>query len=147
MSEDDIFSENQLFYRQTLEFLHLKAFFFRLTLSRRYFLKCNNHPTGISTSTNWSDARSRYPKPYIDLRSLSFNTGIHLFHLRPVGLILPKESSNSQPSTVVYHGIVQDLRTSLYAIHLGQMISTVLGQDDHGGQHDNGARAPVHKVD
>ena len=32
---------------------------------------------------------------------------------------------------------------SLYAIHLGQIISTVLGQIDHDGQHGNAARAPI----
>jgi hypothetical protein len=29
---------------------------------------------------------------------------------------------------------------SLYAFHLGQIISTVLGQVDHDGQHGNAAR-------
>ena len=29
---------------------------------------------------------------------------------------------------------------SLYAFHLGQIISTVLGQVDHGGQDGNAAR-------
>jgi hypothetical protein len=28
---------------------------------------------------------------------------------------------------------------SLYAFHLGQIISTVLGQVDHGSQHGNAA--------
>jgi hypothetical protein len=32
---------------------------------------------------------------------------------------------------------------SLYAFHLGQIISTVLGQVDHDGQHDNAARTPI----
>jgi hypothetical protein len=32
---------------------------------------------------------------------------------------------------------------SLYAFHLGQIISTVLGQVDHGGQHGNAARTPI----
>jgi hypothetical protein len=32
---------------------------------------------------------------------------------------------------------------SLYAFHLGQIISTVLGQVDHGGQHSNAARTPI----
>ena len=37
---------------------------------------------------------------------------------------------------------------SLYAFHLGQIISTVLGQVDHDGQHGDGqhgnaARAPI----
>ena len=31
--------------------------------------------------------------------------------------------------------VVQDLYMSLYAFHLGQIISTVLGQVDHDGQH------------
>ncbi len=31
---------------------------------------------------------------------------------------------------------------SLYAFHLGQIISTVLGQVDHDGQHGNAARTP-----
>ena len=32
---------------------------------------------------------------------------------------------------------------SLYAFHLGQIISTVLGQVDYDGQHGNAARAPI----
>ena len=32
---------------------------------------------------------------------------------------------------------------SLYAFHLGQIISTVLGQVDHDGQHGNVARTPI----
>ena len=32
---------------------------------------------------------------------------------------------------------------SFYAFHLGQIISTVLGQIDHGGQHGNAARTPI----
>jgi hypothetical protein len=32
---------------------------------------------------------------------------------------------------------------SLYAFHLGQIISTVLGQVDRGGQHGNAARTPI----
>jgi hypothetical protein len=32
---------------------------------------------------------------------------------------------------------------SLYAFHLGQIISTVLGQVDHDGQHCNTARTPA----
>jgi hypothetical protein len=32
---------------------------------------------------------------------------------------------------------------SLYAFHLGQIISTVLGQVDHDGQHGNAARTPI----
>ena len=32
---------------------------------------------------------------------------------------------------------------SLYAFHLGQIISTVLGQVDHGGQDINAARARI----
>ena len=32
---------------------------------------------------------------------------------------------------------------SLYAFHLGQIISTVLGQVDHGGQDDNAARTCI----
>ena len=31
----------------------------------------------------------------------------------------------------------------LYAFHLGQIISTVLGQVDHDGQHGNAARIPI----
>ncbi len=32
---------------------------------------------------------------------------------------------------------------SLYAFHLGQIISTVLGQVHHDGQHGNAARTPI----
>jgi hypothetical protein len=32
---------------------------------------------------------------------------------------------------------------SLYAFHLGQIMSTVLGQVDHDGQHGNAARTPI----
>ena len=32
---------------------------------------------------------------------------------------------------------------SLYAFHLGQIISTVLRQVDHDGQHGNAARTPI----
>jgi hypothetical protein len=32
---------------------------------------------------------------------------------------------------------------SLYAFHLGQIISTVLGQVDHDGRHSNAARTPI----
>ena len=32
---------------------------------------------------------------------------------------------------------------SLYALHLGQIISTVLGQVDHGGQDGNAARTRI----
>ena len=32
---------------------------------------------------------------------------------------------------------------NMYALHLGQVISTVLGQVDHAGQHGNAARTPV----
>jgi hypothetical protein len=32
---------------------------------------------------------------------------------------------------------------SLYAFHLGQIISTVLGQVDHDGQHGNTAQTPI----
>ena len=32
---------------------------------------------------------------------------------------------------------------SLYAFHLGQIISTVLGQVDHDGQYGNAARTPI----
>ena len=32
---------------------------------------------------------------------------------------------------------------SLYAFHLGQIISTVLGQVDHGGQDGNAARTRI----
>jgi hypothetical protein len=32
---------------------------------------------------------------------------------------------------------------SLYAFHLGQIISTVLGKVDHDGQHGNAARTPI----
>ena len=32
---------------------------------------------------------------------------------------------------------------SLYAFHLGQIISTVLGKVEHDGQHSNAARTPV----
>ena len=39
--------------------------------------------------------------------------------------------------------VVEDLYMSLYAFHLGQIISTVLGQVDHEGQHGNAARTPI----
>ena len=32
---------------------------------------------------------------------------------------------------------------SLYAFHLGQIISTVFGQVDHDGQHGNAARTQI----
>ena len=32
---------------------------------------------------------------------------------------------------------------SLYAFHLGQIISTVLGKVDHGGQNGNAARTGI----
>ena len=32
---------------------------------------------------------------------------------------------------------------SLYAFHLGQIISSVLGQVDHDSQHGNAARTPI----
>ena len=32
---------------------------------------------------------------------------------------------------------------SLYAFHLGQIISTVLGQGEYDGQHGNAARTPI----
>jgi hypothetical protein len=32
---------------------------------------------------------------------------------------------------------------SLYAFHLGQIISTVLGQVDHDGQHGNASRTTI----
>ena len=32
---------------------------------------------------------------------------------------------------------------NLYAFHLGQIISTVLGQVDHDGHHGNAARTPI----
>ncbi len=32
---------------------------------------------------------------------------------------------------------------SLYAFHLGQIFSTVLGQVDHDGRHGNAARTPI----
>ena len=32
---------------------------------------------------------------------------------------------------------------SLYPLHLGHIISTVLGQVDHDGQHGNASRTPV----
>ena len=32
---------------------------------------------------------------------------------------------------------------SWYALHLGQIMSTVLGQVDHGGQHGNAAQTPI----
>ena len=32
---------------------------------------------------------------------------------------------------------------SLYAFHIGQIISTVLGQVDHGGQDSNAARTRI----
>ena len=35
------------------------------------------------------------------------------------------------------------LNRSLYAFHLGQIISTVLGYVDHGGQHGNAARTRI----
>jgi hypothetical protein len=38
---------------------------------------------------------------------------------------------------------VEDLYMSLYAFHLGQIVSTVLGQVDHDGQHGNAARTPI----
>ena len=31
----------------------------------------------------------------------------------------------------------------MYAFHLGQIISTVLGQVDHDGKHGNAARTPI----
>jgi hypothetical protein len=34
---------------------------------------------------------------------------------------------------------------SLYAFHLGQIISTVSGQVDHDGQHGNAAPTPIRK--
>ena len=36
---------------------------------------------------------------------------------------------------------------SLYAFHLGQIISTVLGQIDHGGQDGNAARTRIIEQD
>ena len=39
--------------------------------------------------------------------------------------------------------VVEDLYMSLYAFHLGQIISTVLWQVDHDGQHGNAARTPI----
>ena len=39
--------------------------------------------------------------------------------------------------------IVLDLYMSLYAFHLGQIISTVLGQVDHGGQDGNALRTQI----
>ena len=39
--------------------------------------------------------------------------------------------------------VVEDLYMSLYAFHLGQIISTVLRQVDHDGQHGNAARTPI----
>jgi hypothetical protein len=39
--------------------------------------------------------------------------------------------------------LVEDLYMSLYAFHLGQIISTVLGQVDHDSQHGNAARTPI----
>ena len=39
--------------------------------------------------------------------------------------------------------LVEDLYMSLYAFHLGQILSTVLGQVDHDGQHGNDARTPI----
>ena len=44
-------------------------------------------------------------------------------------------------SSILY--IVEDLYMSLYAFHLGQIISTVLRQVDHDGQHGNAARTPI----
>ena len=35
----------------------------------------------------------------------------------------------------------------LYAFHLGQIISTVLGQVDHDGRHGNAARTPTSETD
>ena len=39
--------------------------------------------------------------------------------------------------------LVEDLYMSLYAFHLGQIISTVLWQVDHDGQHGNATRTPI----
>jgi hypothetical protein len=39
--------------------------------------------------------------------------------------------------------LVMVLYMSLYAFHLGQIISTVLGQVDHDGRHGNAARTPI----
>ena len=39
--------------------------------------------------------------------------------------------------------IVSVLYMSLYAFHLGQIISTVLGQVDHGDQDGNAARTRI----
>jgi hypothetical protein len=39
--------------------------------------------------------------------------------------------------------LVDDLYISLYAFHLGQIISTDLGQVDHDGQHVNAAGTPI----
>ena len=44
-------------------------------------------------------------------------------------------------TTVPY--LVEDLYMSLYAFHLGHIISTVLGQVDHVGRHGNAARTPI----
>jgi hypothetical protein len=44
---------------------------------------------------------------------------------------------------VIIVPIVEDLSMSLYAFHLGQIISTVFGQVDHDGQHGNAARTPI----
>ena len=48
--------------------------------------------------------------------------------------------SPSNPSDFI---VVQDLYMSLHAFHLGQIISTVLGQVDHGGQDGNAARTRI----
>ena len=39
--------------------------------------------------------------------------------------------------------LVQELYMSLYAFHLGKIMSTVLGQVDHNGQDGNAARTPI----
>ena len=49
----------------------------------------------------------------------------------------------SQEDRPVAFTIVEDLYMSLYAFHLGQIISTVLGQVDYDGRHGNAARTPI----
>ena len=51
-------------------------------------------------------------------------------HFDYILLVCPTFSWNK-----TYQELVEDLYMSLYAFHLGQIISTVLGQVDHDGQH------------
>ncbi len=51
--------------------------------------------------------------------------------------------SLSSAVAYVVDQIVENLYMSLYLFHLGQIISTVLGQVDYDGQHGNAARTPI----